>query len=96
MLSYVSDKANLFAKNFPKNSNLEYPGISLRAFPSRTNLKLHSISVTPTMIKNVNINLDLLKESGPDCIQVMVLKYCESEFLYILVCVWKNIVFQVL
>ena len=30
------------------------------------------------------MNLDLSKESGPDCIPVMVLKNCESELSYIL------------
>ena len=43
VLSSASDKAKLFAKNFLKNSNLGDSGISLPAFPSRTNLKLHNI-----------------------------------------------------
>ena len=43
-LSSASDKAKLFAKNFPKNSNLDDSGISLPVFPSRANLKLHNIS----------------------------------------------------
>ena len=36
-------KAKLFTKNFSKNFNLDGPGISLPVFPSRTNLKLHTI-----------------------------------------------------
>ena len=44
-------KTKLFAKNFSKNSNLDDPGISLPVFPSRTNLKLHNISVTPKWLK---------------------------------------------
>ena len=47
VLSFASDKAKLFAENFSKNSNLDDSGISLPVFPSRTNLKLHNISITP-------------------------------------------------
>ena len=84
MLSSASDKAKLFAKTFSKNSNLDYSGISLPVFPSRTNLKLQNISVTPKMVKKVITNLDSSKASGPDCIPVVVLKYCETELSYIL------------
>ena len=42
VLSSTSEKAKLFAENFSKNSNLDYSGISLPVFPSRTNLKLHA------------------------------------------------------
>ena len=74
MLSSASDKAKLFAENFPKNSNLDDSGISLPVFPSRSNLKLHNIYITPKMIKKVIKNLDLSKASGLDCIPVVVLK----------------------
>ena len=84
MLSSASDKAKLFARNFSKNSYLDGSAISLPVFPSRTNLKLHNISVTPMMVKKVIINLDSLKASGPDCIPVVVLKNCERQFSYIL------------
>ena len=50
----------------------------------RTNLKLHNISITPKIIKNVIMNLDSSKASGPDCIPVVVLKNCEPELSYIL------------
>ena len=83
VLSSASDKAKLIAENFSKNSNLDDPGISLPVFPSRTNLKLH-ISVTSKMVKNVIMNLELSKASGPDCIPVMILKNCEHEPSYIL------------
>ena len=76
MLSSASDKTKLFAENFSKNFNLDDSGISLPVFPSRTNLKLHSISVTLKMVKKVTMNLDLSKASGPDYIPVMVLKNC--------------------
>ena len=84
VLSSASDKAKLFAQNFSKNSNLDDSGISLPAFPSRTNLKLHNISVTPKMVRKIIMNLDLSKASGPDCIPVVVLKNCEPEIFYIL------------
>ena len=84
VLSSASDKAKLFAKNFSKNSNLDDSGISLPVFPSRTNLKLHKISITPKMVNKVITNLDSSKASGPDCIPVVVLKNCEPELSYIL------------
>ena len=84
VLSSASDKANLFAKNFSKNSNLDDSGVSLPVFPSRTNLKLHNISITPKIVKKVITNLDSSKASGPDCIPVVVLKNCEPELSYIL------------
>ena len=84
VLSSASDKAKLFAENFSLNSNLDDSGVSLPVFPSRTNLKLHIISVTPKIVRKVVINLDLSKASGPDCIPVVVLKNCEPELSYIL------------
>ena len=84
VLSSASDKAKLFAKNFSKNSNLDDSGISLPVFPSRTNLKLNNISITPKIVTKVKTNLDSSKASGPDCIPVVVLKNCELELAYIL------------
>ena len=84
VLSSASDTAKLFVKNFSKNSNLDDSGISLPVFPSRTNLKLHNISITPTMVKKVITNPDSSKMSGPDCIPVAVVKNCEPELSYIL------------
>ena len=51
VFSSASDKSKLFAKNFSKNSNRDGSGIYLSVFPSRTNLKLHNISITPKMVK---------------------------------------------
>ena len=65
VLSSASDKAKLFAENFSKNSNLDDSGISLPVFPSRANLKLHNIAVTPKVVKKVIMSLDLSKASGP-------------------------------
>ena len=84
MLSSVSDKAMLFAENFSKNANLDDSGISSPVFSSRTNLKLYNISVTPKMVKRVIMNFDLSKESGPDCVPVVVLKNCDPGLSYIL------------
>ena len=83
MFSSASSKAKLFAKNFSKNSNLDDSGISLPVFPSRTNLKLHKISVTSKMVKRVITNLDSSKASSPDCLPVLVLKNCEPELSHI-------------
>ena len=82
VLPSASDKAKLFSKNFSKNSNLDDSDISLPIFLSRTNLKLHNISVK--MVKNVKINLDLPKAADPDYIPVVVLKTCEPELSSIL------------
>ena len=84
MLPFASDKAKLFTENFSRNSNLDDSGIFLPVFPSRTNLKLHNISITPKMVRKVIMNLDLSKASGPNCIPVVVLKNCEPELSYIL------------
>ena len=78
VLSSTSNKTKLFAENISKNCNLDYSGISLPVFPSRTILKLHK------MVKNVIMNPDLSKASGPDCIPVVVLRDCEPELFYIL------------
>ena len=75
-------KQNYLLKTFPRT--FDDSGISLPVFPSRTNLKLHNVSITPKMVKNVITNLDSSKASGPDCIPVVVLKNCEPELSYIL------------
>ena len=99
VLSSASDKAKLCAENFSLNSNLDDSGVSLPVFPSRTNLKLHNISITPKMVRKVVMNLDLSKACGPDCIPVVVLKNCEPELSYILAelstSVLRSLVFQI-
>ena len=98
MLSSASDRAKLFVENFSVNFNLDDSGISLPVFPSRTNLKLHNISITPNIFRKVVMDLDLSKASGPDCIPVMVLKNCEPKLSYILpnssTSVLRSLVFQ--
>ena len=79
MLSSAFDKVKFFAENFSKNSNLDGSGISLAVFHSRTNSKLHNISVTRKMVKKVMMNRDFSKASGPDCIPVVVVKNCEQK-----------------
>ena len=58
VLFVASDKTILFNENFFKNPNLDDSGIYLSVFPSGTNLKLHIITLTPNLVKNVVINLD--------------------------------------
>ena len=82
MLPSASNKAKLIAKNFSKNSNLDGLGISLTVFPYRTNLKLDNISVTPKMVKQIIMNLDSPKASGPDCITVVILKNWDWTFTH--------------
>ena len=83
MLSSAPNKAELFTKNFSKNSNL-YDSVSLLpVFHTRTSLKLHEISITPKIVEKVIKNLDSSKASGPDCIPKVVLKNCEPELSYI-------------
>ena len=84
VLPSASDKVKLFTKNFSMNSNLDDSGISLPICPSRTNLKMHNISITPKMVKKVITNLDSSKASDPDRIPLVVLKNCEPELSYIL------------
>ena len=77
-------KQNCFLKTFLRALILMTQVNSLPVFPSRTNLTLHNISVTPKMFKKAIANLDLTKASGPDCIPVAGLKNCEPELSYIL------------
>ena len=84
VLSSPSVKAKLFPENFSKNSNLDDSGISLPVFFSRTNAKLHHISITPKMVKKVIMNLEISKASGPDSIPMVVLKNCEPQLSYML------------
>ena len=85
VLSSASHKAKLFAENVSKNFHLDQSGIPLPVFPSRTNLKLHNISITLKIVKKIRTNVDLSKASGPDCIPVVVQKNCEPKLSYILV-----------
>ena len=78
-MSSASDKAKVLAKNFSKNSILDDSGISLPIFPSRTDLKLHNIYLTPEKVKKIIMNLDSSKASGPDCITVVILQNSEPE-----------------
>ena len=58
LLSSASDKAKYFAKNVSKNSDLDDSVVYLPAFPSRTILKPHNISVTSKLVEKVITNLD--------------------------------------
>ena len=96
VLSSASDKVKLFAKNFQGTLILMTLDDSLPVFPSRTNLKLHNISITPKMVKKVITSLDSSKVSGPDCIPVVVLKNCEPELSFILAKLFNNSLKRVL
>ena len=76
-------KQNCLLKTFLRPLILMTQVSPLPVFPSRTNRKIHNISVTP-VVKKVIMNLDLSKASGPDCILVVVVKKCEPELSYIL------------
>ena len=53
-------------------------------FFSKTNLKLHIISVTSTMVRKVISDLNLSKiKTGPDIVLVVVLINCEPELFNI-------------
>ena len=62
MLYSACDKAKLFAKSLSMNSNFYDSGMSLPIFPSRTNLKLHIISITPKLVKDTINPLQLFVE----------------------------------
>ena len=57
--------------------------VSLPDFLYRTNLKLHNISITPKLVKNIITKFDLSKACGLDCIPVVLLRDCEPELQYI-------------
>ena len=83
-LSFAPDKTKSFAKNVSKKSDLAESGITLPAFPSRSNLKLHNIPVTPKMVEKVMMYLDSSKASGLHCISVVVYENCEPKLSCIL------------
>ena len=55
MLSSGSDRPKTFDGILLKNPNLDNSVIALHAFPSRTNLKLQNVSITPKWIKKVGV-----------------------------------------
>ena len=59
VLPSASHEAKLFPNSFSKNTNIDDLDVSLPAFPSRTNMKLDNISVTPKMVKKIIASLDL-------------------------------------
>ena len=74
-------KQNCLLKTFSRTLILMN---QLPVFSSRTNQKLHIISVTHKMIKKFRTNLDLSKASGPDYNPVVVLRNFESQLWDIL------------
>ena len=66
---------------FSNNADLHVFSISLSVFPTRTNMKLHNISVTLELVKvnHLITNLYSSKASVPDCIPLVVLKDSEPH-----------------
>ena len=56
MLSSASDKVKSFARDFSNYSNFDDSGIFLHVFPSRTNLKLHNISMIYILFRHVSLS----------------------------------------
>ena len=83
-LRIVTFPEKLYFFRVTSNSNHDDSVIILPVFPSKTNLKLHNISITPKIVKKVRTNLDSSETSGPDRIPVVFLKNCEPELSYIL------------
>ena len=83
--SSAFNKAKLLAKDFSENSNLYDSGIffTVPVFPSRTNLKLHNVSVTAKLVQKVITSLDSSQVSGPDCILKKLWAYILAELFNI-------------
>ena len=71
----ASDKAKFLAKCFSRNPNLDDSSNFLPLFLSRTNLRLHNISVTPKIINTFALPMI----SGPNFIPAVFLGNCEPE-----------------
>ena len=86
----------LFAKNFPKNSNLNDLGIFLPAFLSRTNPKLHNIYITPKMVKKIIMNKGIWSwlYSSDGSKELWAWSFIHT-YLNSSICVWKSPVFQI-
>ena len=69
-------RQNCLLKTFLKKSNHDDSGISLPAFPSKTNLKMNSF---PKLVKKVITKLNSSKTSDPEYIPVGDLKKCDPE-----------------
>ena len=54
VLSSASDNAKLLAEKFRRDSNFDDSSISMPVFPSKIDLKLHNITITPKMVKSIN------------------------------------------
>ena len=54
VLSSASDNAKLLAEKFRRDSNFDDSSISMPVFPSKIDLKLYNITITPKMVKSIN------------------------------------------
>ena len=84
VLTSASDKAELLAEQFAKNSTLSDKDSTLPHFQKRTNVSFSEVRVTPRLVAEAISQLEIGKASGPDEIPVVVLKNCAPELSFIL------------
>ena len=96
-------KQNCFLKTFLWTLILTTQVICLPIFPSRNNLKLHNISVTPKMVKKVIYQSWSIKSlwswvyssDGSKELWAWPFRHTTSLMLNFSICVWKTFVFQI-
>ena len=79
VLSDSKDKAELFARTFSSNSDLNSSGHSLPTLPRHGGTTLSELTITPQFISNIIARLKTATAPGPDNIPVIVLKMCAPE-----------------
>ena len=84
VLTSSKDKADLFCDCFSQNSTLDDANHPLPNFPSRCDIKVMSVLVTPKRVSNTISCLDASKANGPDGISAIVLQKCSPELSPIL------------
>ena len=86
LLIVFSTKVNLLYLPYSTAWVCCLPNI-FRKFPFKNYLKKHNIPVTPKLVKKAITKVDMSKTPGRDCIPVVALKNCESEFSWVLSCI---------
>ena len=94
VISSSIDKAELFAKNFASNSNLDDKGCALPNYSSKTDKSLSSFTVSAKEVAKLIKALDSTKATGPDNIPVIVLKNISPELSPILAKVFNKCLLQ--
>jgi hypothetical protein len=75
-------KANILNEYFSAQTKPPDTNIPLPAFEYLTDARLSSINITPTIVKNVIINLNTTKAMGQDQISNKVLKECAQSLCF--------------